>query len=348
MTKKELDQILVKIGTDSQFGVIITDFYGKIEWANRRIESMTGYSLEEMRGNRPGYLLQGPDTSEEHVEYIRNGLRSQEFFETEILNYAKSGRKFWVNLQISPVKNVRNEVKFFVGIQHDITDLKDQNEQLENFNYLTTHNFVNQVGNLYNLISLLPSKGMDNGEFKIIELLRLSSRKLKATTIDLRKMLNFIGKERELYYEEVYFEEVLAGVVEMLRSDLNEGQVNLDVEVATGIRLNINKIYLESIMQNLLSNAIKYRDPEKEPCISIKASQNEKEIICSFSDNGLGIDTEKGHKAIFQAFKTYHENPEAIGIGLYLTKKQVEKLGGSVDVSSELGAGSTFTIKIPN
>jgi signal transduction histidine kinase len=102
--------------------------------------------------------------------------------------------------------------------------------------------------------------------------------------------------------------------------------------------------YLQSIALNFITNAIKYRHPDRPAIVSIDAKKMDKWIILSVADNGIGIDLEQhGHK-LFGMYKTFHGNSDARGIGLFITKNQIEAMGGKVEVESTAGFGTKFNI----
>ncbi|MGS0528198.1 ATP-binding protein [Zobellia nedashkovskayae] len=89
---------------------------------------------------------------------------------------------------------------------------------------------------------------------------------------------------------------------------------------------------------------MKYKSPERVPEIEITSKLDNGKIILSFKDNGLGIDLEKhGHK-IFGLNKVFHNHPEAKGIGLFMTKTQIEAMGGKITVTSKVNEGTTFSV----
>ena len=108
--------------------------------------------------------------------------------------------------------------------------------------------------------------------------------------------------------------------------------------------INYNSAYLESILYNLISNAIRYRHPERKPIISIQLyKENEKDVI-EISDNGMGIDLKRNADKIFGMYKTFSNNPDAKGIGLFITKNQIVAMGGTIKVKSTLDEGTSFKI----
>ena len=101
---------------------------------------------------------------------------------------------------------------------------------------------------------------------------------------------------------------------------------------------------MDSIILNLVSNAVKYKSPDRPPLITINAMKSKKGILLSISDNGLGIDLDKYGDKIFGMYKTFHNREDAKGFGLYLIKNQIEAMGGSITVQSEVDKGTTFNV----
>lgn len=102
--------------------VIITDAQGRTDWVNPAFESRTGFTLAELRGRKPGHLLQGPETDGETVEAIRNAIREGRSIRTELMNYTKRREPYWVQIQITPIRNAQGEVEQYVSVQTDATD----------------------------------------------------------------------------------------------------------------------------------------------------------------------------------------------------------------------------------
>jgi len=104
--------------------------------------------------------------------------------------------------------------------------------------------------------------------------------------------------------------------------------------------------YLESILLNLVSNAIRYSNPDRKPVISITWSEENNIKTLQISDNGIGIDLEKYGDKIFGMYKTFSNNIDSRGIGLFITKNQIDAMGGNISVESEPNVGTTFKIYI--
>ena len=129
------DQLLIlsSIAAQNTHGVVIADKDGRIEWINKSFELITGYTLGEIKGKKPGSVLQGRDTSKETVRYLREQLRKGEPFVCEILNYHKSGRPYWLRLQGQALKNREGDVFKYFSIEEDITLEKETQQKLKEF-----------------------------------------------------------------------------------------------------------------------------------------------------------------------------------------------------------------------
>jgi PAS domain S-box-containing protein len=122
---------LAEVASKTFEAVIITDKNGAIEWVNAGFTTITGYTLAEVKGKKPGSVLQGPATDQQTVSRIREHLKEKKIFKEEILNYHKDGRSYWLSLSVTPVLDANNEVEKFIAIESDITEQKKQRMQLE-------------------------------------------------------------------------------------------------------------------------------------------------------------------------------------------------------------------------
>lgn len=122
-------KVLSKIAEDNIHAVVIADAEGKITWVNKSFINMTGFSLEEAVGCKPGQLLQGPETDPGTVQYLATQIRNGNPFTAEIINYAKSGEKYWLRIQGQAIRNQKGEVSGYFALEENITKEKES-EQL--------------------------------------------------------------------------------------------------------------------------------------------------------------------------------------------------------------------------
>jgi PAS domain S-box-containing protein len=132
--KKELEIEVSKLAAIVQYtsnAVILTDVEGKITWANKGFERLTGYLLREVLDKKPGSFLQGPETDQATVLRMRKAIKNKVDFKEEILNYSKSGRPYWLDIEVMPIKDQAGVVTGFMAIETDITDLKTALEEMQ-------------------------------------------------------------------------------------------------------------------------------------------------------------------------------------------------------------------------
>lgn len=119
---------LVASTTDSL--VIITDAEEKIEWVNESFTRLTGYSLEESVGKKPKELMQGPDTDRNTLDRIKKNLKLRIPVSEEVVNYSKSGKRFWLKIDINPVFNDKGVLEKFIAVESDITRHKEYEDKI--------------------------------------------------------------------------------------------------------------------------------------------------------------------------------------------------------------------------
>ena len=139
---------LSRVASQTTNGVVITDADGRVEWINEGFTRITGYALDEMRGRKPGALLQGEATDPAMVAHIREALGRNASFEAELVNYTKSGQPYWIRISCNPLRDAAGELQGFMAIESDISERKAADEKLR----ATTQLLDNIVENVPNMI----------------------------------------------------------------------------------------------------------------------------------------------------------------------------------------------------
>lgn len=129
-TKTEEAELLALVARYTDNAVVITNADARIEWVNEGFERCTGYSLDEVKGQVPGHVLQGPETDSRTVDLMRSCLRRGEGFEVELVNYDRQQRPYWVAIECRPIHNDAGQVTRFIAIESDITARKKHEQQL--------------------------------------------------------------------------------------------------------------------------------------------------------------------------------------------------------------------------
>lgn len=137
LVQKELN-LLSKVASQTTNAVIITDKEGRVEWVNTGFSKITGYLLEEIKGRKPGELLQGPETDQATVMLMGQALKAGNGFEVDILNYTKFGKPYSLRINCSPLSDETGQLVGFIAIESDISEqvrleqtLKTQKEFFE-------------------------------------------------------------------------------------------------------------------------------------------------------------------------------------------------------------------------
>jgi PAS domain S-box-containing protein len=120
--QQEHQRTLALVAARTDNGVVLTDAEGRTEWINDGFTRISGYSLEELRGRKPGSLLQGPETDPATIQLMRDALRRGEGFQTEILNYRKDGRTYWLAIEVQPIHDADGRLAHFMAVESDITE----------------------------------------------------------------------------------------------------------------------------------------------------------------------------------------------------------------------------------
>lgn len=226
-----------------------------------------------------------------------------------------------------------------------LTELVENNKELLQFSYITTHNLRAPLTNLISICNRVDIKFIEDFQTKrLIEGFKQSTMLLNDTLNDLIKIL-IIKENRHLETDELLFGDVLEKVKSSISTILLKNVVKVEADFSEALTVQFSSVYLESIFLNLLTNSIKYAHPTRYPLIKIKTTR-EKDGTAKllFSDNGIGMNMERVKNKIFGLYQRFHNNADAKGIGLYLVHSQVTALGGKIEVESEVGVGTTFII----
>ena len=121
---------LASIARNVNDAIVVTDEKGLVTWVNPAFQALSEYSLEEIKGHKPGSLLQGAETDPVAIQKIRDGIENLKPSKTEILNYSRSGRVYWISISITPLKDEQGEVYGFVSVSSDVTDARKQREAI--------------------------------------------------------------------------------------------------------------------------------------------------------------------------------------------------------------------------
>lgn len=367
ITKQKAEEqrlrLLETVITQTKEAVMITDIdtsdnvIPNIIYINSAFTDITGYDAKDVIGKSP-VLLFGKKSDVLELEKLKTAIQDYKECMIETICYKKKNEEYWVNLSMIPVTNSEGEHSHWISIQRDITEEKEKqrereqlireltqnNKDLKQFSYITSHNLRAPLSNLTGLLNLVEDMTIENPELnEIINGFSKSTHLLNETINDLVKVV-IIKDNTSIHKEKVSVKEIFENVFSQLSFLISTHKPILKIDLEDITILNINKSYLESIFLNLLTNAIKYKEPTRQLRVSISSKVIGDNLLLTFKDNGIGIDMERNKDKIFGLYQRFHNHPDSKGLGLYLVKSQVEAMGGTISVASTVGKGTTFTI----
>lgn len=124
---------LSRVASETTNGVLITDTHGRVQWVNAGFTRMTGYTLDEMLGRKPGDVLQGPETDPSTIQRMHDAFARQEGFEADVLNFTKDGAPYWLRISCSPLKDDQGQLQGYMAIESDITEQRQAEHELQQF-----------------------------------------------------------------------------------------------------------------------------------------------------------------------------------------------------------------------
>ncbi len=226
-------------------------------------------------------------------------------------------------------------------------DLVQRNKDLEQYAYIISHNLRAPVANIAGLSGLLQDiPASDDEQAYTLDMLAHAVENLDNVILNLNQILQ-ASSEANDQVEEVSLTELVKAIQFSINSLIQKSKVTIQCDFNEVDRLLTLKSYLHSIIQNLITNSIKYKRPYIRPVISIHSAITDKNIVIYFKDNGKGIDLAKHGHQLFGLYKRFDYSVEGKGMGLFMVKMQVERLGGTISVASDLNKGTEFTIKFP-
>lgn len=220
---------------------------------------------------------------------------------------------------------------------------KEHNNRLLNFSHIVSHNLNSYSGNIKMILDIMDSekKALTNTEH--LNLLRTVSNHLNETISHLSQIVN-VQNNLDVIKKPLNLNSYLEKNNQIINNYGFENKITIINKVPEGSIVNFNSAYLTSILLNFSTNAIKYAHPDRFPIITFDFFIENKKKVLTVNDNGLGIDLEKHGDSLFGMYKTFHENENANGIGLYITKNQIESMNGQISIESVVEKGTTFKI----
>ncbi|WP_432673236.1 sensor histidine kinase [Flavobacterium sp. SM2513] len=367
ITKKKQEEerlkLLETVITNAKDAVVITDadisqkVVPNVVFANQAYTAMSGYNHDEIINKSMLDTLFIEKNSDAYLQLI-SSLENKQECEIETATYRKNSDKYWVKFIMVPVFNKEKEHTHWISIKRDITEQKQQerekeqliaeltqnNKDLRQFSYITSHNLRAPLSNLIGLLNLTNDLKIEDEELQlIIDGFSKSTKLLNETVLDLGKVV-IIRDNPSIGKTEVNVFESITNVLSQINILIEQNDPELEINIDKNAKIYSHKAYLESILLNLLTNSLKYRSLERRAKISVELLDKKDGIELIFEDNGIGIDLNKYKDKLFGLYQRFHNYPDSKGLGLYLVKSQIESMGGTIEIESEVNKGTRFKI----
>jgi PAS domain S-box-containing protein len=345
--------------------IIVTNEKAIIEYVNKKFTDVTGLTPEEVFG-KEAYTLLFDDLNSIYLPAITEKLMKGEVYRGEELSKMKDGSTFWVLTSITPVRNDEGIITSYVAVREDITQRKlieqelikalDKAERSDKLKDVFLQNLSHEIRTPLNAIvgfSDLLNTGTGNSEDKIKEftsIIHQSSYQLLSIVTDILTIASIQTGQETVINKPVNINKLFDHLYEIFLPFASEKKLHLSVMIdntSSPLLILTDETKLNQILTNLLNNALKFT---QQGSIDLKCVINGNIICFSVSDTGIGISKES-QSVIFERFRqaedTTHIEYGGTGLGLSISKSFAQMLGGTIQVESEPGKGSTFTLSIP-
>lgn len=343
-------------------GKILKDAEGKpIDWifleVNNAFERITGIQSGNLLGRRMTQVLKDlPDLFDSWLHMFSHVASAENEQDQNVrIDFSKVLKK-WV--QVSAFRPGKDE---FGAIVQDISKrmttqekldaslkvLESKNERLYNFAHIVSHNLRSHSSILKMLLDIYEMDDLPPEEkVTAFSQMRGLSNSFTETVRELEKIAA-IETQGSLEIVNISLEEAIEEAVKTLSAEIKKQKAVVSVVGVEDKVVAANPAYLQSVLLNLLSNALKYKHPERSPDVSFEVSDQGAKTLIAVRDNGIGMDMDKVKNKLFGLHNTFHDNKDARGIGLYITKSQIKAMKGEISVETEVNKGTTFFVKLP-
>lgn len=303
-----------------------------------------------------------PNERNSFIEAMQNIILGRSFkFSHEHRIRVKSGDYKWVSVKgmiverlhngtpsriIGTLTDIQTQRETLEQLHHMLEISSDQNKRLLNFAHIISHNLRSHSGNFELLFSLMDASESNVDRVEIIEKIRLVSKRLAETITNLNEIVS-VQENTNVWKGPFNLKNIVGRILRSLNGQIAAIHAKVLLEFEDSLEIRGNEPYLESIFLHLLTNCIKYRSNDRPLEIRIMARNIDRGVEVCVADNGSGLDMNKyGHK-VFGLYNIFHGNPDAKGLGLFLTKNHIESQGGEISMESEVGKGTTVKFILP-
>jgi len=347
---RKTETLFTQLFQNSPMAIVILDDKGNVVQINQGFHELFGYSIDELKGRGLNSFIV-PEELEAEGNDLNSLISSYKVIRIETARRRRDGETLSLIVYGVPVHMEDKTIGIF-GVYVDITEqkkiekeLKVRNTELDNFVYKVSHDLRAPLSSILGLVNLANMPGNDDNPGTYIELIGRKVEQLDHFISDV--LSHSKNLKQSVTIEKVDVKQIVANTFTDLSYLRNADLIYKEIDIQ-GSEFYSDRWRLAEIFRNLISNAIKYRRMDIDrPTVKVTVRINEVEADISFSDNGIGIEPDKLLN-IFEMFYRASTQSDGSGLGLYIVKNAVEKLGGQIDVFSRPLQGTEFRIILPN
>jgi|GEM_PF-1064335 len=330
-------------------GIFFTSPEGVLLYANPAALTITGYRSEEVIGQHVVNWWGEPFAPETRQELSR-AIEIGESWRGEITGARKSGVIYVLRLTLAPIFDADGEITGYVGVQSDITRLREVDRLRTEFIANVSHELRTPLTNIKTYLALL-ERGKPDSRQRHLQVIKMESERLRRLIEDL---LDFSRRQpSQVQFAPVSLPDLVRQVVNAFAAKAKEKNISLRKEMLSGVPVVLGDAHqLGQVLSNLISNALAYTPAGGWVTVStgLNTQNGPLEAYIQVSDSGLGI-AKSDMPFIFERFyrgsAAQQGNTPGTGLGLAISQDIVESHGGHLHVESEENRGSTFTVWLP-
>ncbi|MFH1320767.1 MAG: PAS domain-containing sensor histidine kinase [Bacteroidota bacterium] len=328
--------------------MISTD--GKILDINNSALNTLGYRKYEIVGKPFLTTIYALSSREKAKELFLKWLKTGQLKNEELNIITKHREERIILLSAVAIRDKEGNLLHSISIQRDITELKKaeeelmiKNRELNTFVYKASHDIRGPFSSISGITNLAKMNVKDPVSLEYFDIIEKSTKRLDKMLADLLQLST--SMQREVEIKQVNIRKLVNEVVDSLKHSSKAENVDFKLKFGQKKKIGSDWQLLSSILQNLIENAIKYKGDIK-PFVAVKVIDVNKGVGIDVSDNGEGI-PENMHENVFNMFFRGSERSSGTGLGLYIVKTNIEKLGGTIKMKSQVGKGTKFSIYLP-
>ncbi|MCV9385376.1 sensor histidine kinase [Reichenbachiella ulvae] len=333
-------------------GIYRSNKKGQVLFVNQTMVEMFGYNSEEEMMHRSCLEFYAEENTREGLiaDLEIDGM----LLDHKIMFRRKDGTIF-VGTESSQIEGdeihgVIQDVTARNAIEEEknelISTLQRQNEDLERFAHIISHNLRIPLVNLMGLTQIMDESNLSTDNKEILGLMKQSTNNLDMIIKDLNKTVSIRDKKHE-HYEVIYLTNCLDKLKSDLAEKINKHEVTINSNISKEDKMLSIPGFMNNIFAQLLDNSIKFRHKDRKPVIDISYRSTEKSHDFLIEDNGIGIDMKNNRERLFKLYEKFYPEYEGRGVGLYMAYNQINALKGNINIESEPGKGTLINISIP-